>query len=171
MKNALHTDAQANIDNTHAVLIATVPRFHFIHIIALPKNPTNAHFVTEYDKLHNEYATKFPELAIDLRYHVSDNIIGKNMLAYFQRKNINLQVVPPDPQLHRRNQSERAGQTAKAHIISTVATCSKKVPLNSVHLLLQHCELTLNIMRESDLPDFEDPSTSLATTSVPSALQ
>ena len=43
MHNALHTDAQANIDKTHAVLIATIPRFHFIHIIALPKNPTNAH--------------------------------------------------------------------------------------------------------------------------------
>jgi hypothetical protein len=151
MRNALHTDAQAAINKQYCVLIATVPRFHFIHIIAMPANPTNAQFVAEYTKLHQEYALKFPELAIQLRCHVSDNIIGKNMLAYFRRNNIDLQVVPPDNPLHRRNQAERAGETAKAHIISTVATCSPKFPVESVHLLLQHCELTLNIMRESDI--------------------
>ena len=117
----------------------------------MPINPTNAHFVEEYRKLHQEYALAFPDLVIQLRCHVSDNIIGKTMLSYFRRNQIDLQVVPPDNQLHRRNQAERAGETAKAHIISTVATCSPKFPIESVHLLLQHCELTLNLMRESDI--------------------
>jgi hypothetical protein len=117
----------------------------------MPASPTSADYVAEYTKLHDEYNARFPHMVAKLSYHISDNIIGATMVKYFTTKGIQLQVVPPDDRLHRRNNAERAVQTGKAHIISAIATCNKKFPIDAVHLILPQCELTLNLMRESDI--------------------
>ena len=64
MRNALHTDTQAAITKKHCVLIATVPRFHFIHIIAMPANPTNAQIVPDYNKLHQNSPYNFAATSV-----------------------------------------------------------------------------------------------------------
>ena len=74
------------------------------------------------------------------------------MENYFHQNGINLQTVPPDEELHRRNQSERATQTAKAHIISGFATCDPDFPADQAHELSTAAEATLNILRSSGIP-------------------
>ena len=152
MSAALHTDTQGAINKTHCFLIGIIPNKKFIHIVAIPANPSNKDLMVQFELIRDEYAIRFPAEALLPQYHVTDNIIGKQLALYFARKKIHLQVVPPDRELHRRNQSERAGETAKAHLISTVATCSKSFPNKAVHRLAKQAELTLNLLRESDLP-------------------
>ena len=151
-KTALHTDTTGAINDTHVIFCAIFPHIGFIHYIAMTKNPTNAALVEQYIAIREEYAARFPADSLLPMYHVTDDTIGKVQEQYFRRKGIHLQVVPPDAAFHDRNQSERAGQTAKAHAISTFATLHKKFPRSAIHLLIPLIELTLNQLLLSDLP-------------------
>ena len=59
------------------------------------------------------------------------------------------QLVPPD--MHRRNQAERAIRTFKDHFLAILAGVDASFPLYLWDLLLPQAELTLNLLRQSVL--------------------
>ena len=60
-----------------------------------------------------------------------------------------IQLVPPD--VHRRNIAERAIRTFKAHFLSILAGVSDAFPNLLWDCLLPQTELTLNLLRQSNI--------------------
>jgi hypothetical protein len=59
------------------------------------------------------------------------------------------ELVPPDN--HRSNRAERAIQTFKRHFISILSGADNKFPLSLWCALLEQTELTVNILRQSNV--------------------
>ena len=78
-----------------------------------------------------------------------DNEISENTKLNLLMMGINFQLVPP--KCHRRNAAERAIQTYKSHLISTLCTVDPRFPLGLWCRLLPTIDLTLNLLRTSNL--------------------
>ena len=65
----------------------------------------------------------------------------------FEKHNIDFQLVPPHQ--HRRNAAERAIMTFKNHLLAGLATCDPSFTIREWDRILDQCELTLNLLRNS----------------------
>ena len=76
-----------------------------------------------------------------------DNETNKQLENFCRSKGISIQYLPPGN--HRANKAERAIRTWKNHFIATLSTCDPTFPVHAWDELLEHAELTLNIVRAS----------------------
>ena len=77
-----------------------------------------------------------------------DNETSKSLERYCREQRISLQYVAPGN--HRSNKAERAIRTWKNHFIATLATTDPAFPIALAwDELMEHAELTLNLMRAS----------------------
>jgi hypothetical protein len=72
----------------------------------------------------------------------SSGVLERYLLANHQ---LILQKVPPNN--HRANRAERAIQTYKNHMLSTLSTADKEFPLHLWDLILQQVNITVNLLR------------------------
>jgi hypothetical protein len=78
-----------------------------------------------------------------------DNEAPRAFLDVIEENGLEWELVPPHN--HRRNVAERAIQTAKGHIIANVLGCDPTFPLKEWHRILPQIELTLNMLRPSNV--------------------
>lgn len=78
-----------------------------------------------------------------------DNEFSADLEAYFASAGIVFELVPPNS--HRRNPAERALRTWKNHFQSTLAVADPEFPFVQSARIVQHAELTLNLMRPSHI--------------------
>ena len=78
-----------------------------------------------------------------------DNEAPMSLRKYFKKRKMNFQLVPPNN--HRRNYAEKAINTFKNHFIAGLCTLHKHFPLDLWCSLLPHAEITLNMLRTSNL--------------------
>ncbi len=84
--------------------------------------------------------------SVDL--HILDNEVSAEFKhAITIERQSKYQLVPPD--MHRRNQAERAIQSAKDHFLAILAGLDPKFPPFMWDHLLPQAELTLNLLRQS----------------------
>jgi hypothetical protein len=83
---------------------------------------------------------------LGLKYHRLDNKAFKECI---QDNRMTHEVVPPSK--HRRNLAERAIQTFKHHFISILSRVDDKFPLCHWCHLLGPAELTVNLLRQSNV--------------------
>ena len=83
-----------------------------------------------------------------------DNESSARLEQLFRLQNLGVQHVPAN--MHRANRAERGIQTAKSHIIASLAGAAENFPLKHWDQLLPQQELTLNLL----LPWGPDPSKS-----------
>jgi hypothetical protein len=110
------------------------------------KSRSDTHRIAAYNSIMTRLAAR--GLSVDLQ--ILDN---KASAAYKQAITFTwqakLQLVPPD--MHRRNQAERAIRTFKAHFLSILAGVDPSFPPYLWDLLLLQAELTLNLLWQSVL--------------------
>ena len=82
---------------------------------------------------------------------IADNAMTKGFVAAMKKKNIAVQLVPPNN--HRANNAERAVQTFKNHLIACLATCDPDFPIKAAPAILAFVLLTLNLLRHSNISD------------------
>ena len=115
---------------------------NYIHLV-----PMKTRLGREY-KLIFEAALEFFEshLTIISRF-VMDNETSADVETFLDSKNLPFQYVPPNN--HRANQAERAINTAKSHIISSINVTDRSFDLSHWPALFPQIEITLNWMRVS----------------------
>jgi hypothetical protein len=77
---------------------------------------------------------------------LTDNEISKNAEAFFAKVKVTTRRV--EPYNHRANDAERHIQTAKAHIIATIAGRDAECPIENWDKAVAHAELTLGLLRK-----------------------
>jgi hypothetical protein len=85
---------------------------------------------------------------LGLQKQVLDNECSA-MMKCIQGNGMTYELIPPGQ--HRRNQAERAIQTFKSHFISILAGVDNEFPLSLWCHLLEPTELTLNLLRQSQI--------------------
>jgi hypothetical protein len=116
------------------------------YIFAEPmKNRTEGEMIRVYQKIIN----RMKAAGLGIKKHVLDNECSAAMKSCIQGNGISYELVPPGQ--HRRNQAERAIQTFKSHFISILAGGDDKFPLSLWCHLLEPAELTLNLLRQSQI--------------------
>ena len=83
------------------------------------------------------------------KIHLLDNEASKELKKAIVDRKINFQLAPPH--IHRQNSAERAIRTFKNHFVAGLATCDPKFPLQCWDLLLPQAEITLNLLRASNI--------------------
>ena len=78
-----------------------------------------------------------------------DNEVSTTLKRVMKKLQVNYQLVPPHS--HRRNPAERAIQTWKDYYISDLSLTDKKIPLHLACQLRNQCDITLNMLRVSQL--------------------
>ena len=76
-----------------------------------------------------------------------DNEVSNDFCKYLQDNNIQVDLAPPHQ--HRRNKAERAIRTFKNHFIAMLAGVNPLFPLAAWNELLDHAEITINLLRPS----------------------
>ena len=69
------------------------------------------------------------------------------MKHVFELNDIEFKLVPPHQ--HRCNAAEKAILTFKNHLLAGLATCDSSFPITEWDKILDQCELTLNLYRNS----------------------
>ena len=118
------------------------PGRNYIHLEPM-KTRTGKEYRDTFSKALSFYEAK---LTIVSRF-ITDNETSKEVTDFFDSKNLAYQFVPP--QNHRANQAERAIDTVKSHIISTINATDRSFDLKLWPALLPQIEITLNWMRVS----------------------
>ena len=83
------------------------------------------------------------------RLHWLDNEASKALKTFIHKEQTEYQLTPPH--IHRRNAAERAIRTFKNHFISGLCSVDKNFPLHLWCCLLDQVELTLNMLRTSQI--------------------
>ena len=83
------------------------------------------------------------------RLHTLDNEASTILKEFLTAENVEYQLVPPH--IHQCNSAERAIQTFKNHFIAGLASTDPNFPLSNWCRLLPQAELTLNLLRPSQL--------------------
>ena len=100
-----------------------------------------------YLKAHQEAMTFFEARGYAPTFQRMDNEISNDFMHYLQEKNIRIDLVPPHQ--HRRNKAERDIRTFKNHFIAAMAGVDPSFPMHAWNELLEHIEITLNLLRPS----------------------
>jgi hypothetical protein len=114
---------------------------NYIHLEAL-KSRTEEEYIAAFKRAHALYQT----CNISIKMQILDNETSNKLHAYLSTHGT-IQYVPPGN--HRSNKAERMIQTVKDHFISILATTNPEYPLSAWDQLLEHTELTLNLLRAS----------------------
>ncbi len=86
---------------------------------------------------------------LGLKKHILDNKASKAFKAKIKENKMKYELVPP--RNHRQNQAKRAIQNFKANFISILAGVDDQFPLSLWCYLLEPTELTLNLLRQSNV--------------------
>ena len=78
-----------------------------------------------------------------------DNECSSDLKLAIINSNSKYELVPPHQ--HRRNAAEKVIRTMKNHLLSGLATCDPDYPIHEWDRLLDQCELTLNLLRNSQI--------------------
>ena len=115
-------------------------------ILAIPlKDRTQLSLITAYTKLYEKITAK----GFVPRLHICDNECPEAFKKFLKLKYVTLQKVPPYD--HRTNPAEKAINIFKSHFIAGLASLHPDLPLHLWDRLIPHAELTLNLLRKSNL--------------------
>ena len=109
------------------------------------RNRTEGELIKTYQKLID----RLKSYGIRPKHHILDNEASEAFKATIVTNGMDYQLVPPH--IHRRNLAERAIQTWKDHFIAIMSGVDKSFPRNMRDLLIPQAELTLNLLRQSNM--------------------
>ena len=87
--------------------------------------------------------------SLGLKHHRLDNEASATFKECIKANGMTHELVPP--RNHRRNLAERAIQTFKHHFIAILSGVDNKLPLSLWCHLLSPAELTVNLLRQSNV--------------------
>ena len=94
--------------------------------------------------------------------YIIDNEACNELKTALKKKQLTYQLVPPH--VHRQNAAERAIRTYKNHLLTILAGADKEYPVSEWDQFLPHCEMTLNLLRNSRVnPKLSSYASLLAT--------
>ena len=102
---------------------------------------------TEITEKWQELYNKITQNTVTTKYWILDNEASKCLKDALGTEKQNYQLTPPH--IHRINAAERAIRTYKNHFIAGLATCSKEFPIYEWDRLINQCNITLNLLRNS----------------------
>ena len=145
----LHCDATGRFpieadDGSNYVVVAVFK--NYIHAVTMPDRTG-----ISYRKAYKEIFTFFKVHDAHVNMVVLDNETSDLVENYFESVNVQFQYVPPND--HRSNRAERAIQSFKNHMISSLSTVSTHFPMKKWPMLLEQVLLTLNHLRPSSADD------------------
>ena len=111
--------------------------------------PLHNRSAQEIQCIFNSVHAYLVECSLRPRLHTLDNEASTSLKDFLTAKNVEYQLVPP--RIHRRNSAEQAIQTFKNHFIAGLASTDPNFPLSNWCRLLPQAELTLNLLRPSQL--------------------
>ncbi len=109
------------------------------------KNRSEDEMIEVYQKIIN----RMKAAGVGLKPHQLDNKASKAYKQCIRQNGMMHELVPPDN--HRSNLAERAIQTFKHHFISILSSVDDKFPLSLWCTLLEQTELTVNLLRQSNI--------------------
>jgi hypothetical protein len=109
------------------------------------RNRTEGELMKTYQKL----VDRLKSYGIIPKHHILDNEASEDFKATILSNGMDYQLVPPH--IHRRNIAERAIQTWKDHFIAIMSGVDQTFPKNMWDLLIPQAELTLNLLRQSNV--------------------
>jgi hypothetical protein len=109
------------------------------------KNRTEEEMMVAYQRIVN----RMRAAGLGLKKHILDNEASKAFKAKIKENKMEYKPFPPGN--HQRNQAEQAIQTFKVHFISILAGVDDQFPLSLWCYLLEPMELTLNLLRQSNV--------------------
>ena len=120
------------------------PASNYIHLEPM-KNRSSTEYKATFEKGLEFYESKMQIIS----KFIIDNESSREIEKFFESKNLTYQYVPPKN--HRSNQAERAIDTAKSHVISSLQSTDPTFDLKEWPKLLPQIEITLNWLRVSPL--------------------
>jgi hypothetical protein len=109
------------------------------------KNRTEEEMMAAYQRIVN----RMRAAGLGLKKHILNNEASKAFKEKIKENKMEYKLVPPGN--HQQNQAERAIQTFKMHLISILAGVANQFPLSLWCYLLEPTELTLNLLRQSNM--------------------
>jgi hypothetical protein len=109
------------------------------------KNRTEEEMMVVYQRIGN----RMQAAGLGFKKHILDNEASKAFKAKIKENEMEYELIPPGN--HQWNQAKRAIQTFKAHFISILAGVNDRFPLSLWCYLLEPMELTLNLLRQSNV--------------------
>ena len=110
--------------------------------------PMKSKETAEMIQVYNKLLDRLSETGIKPKRQLLDNEAPKDYLNVIEKRNIEWELVPPHNHL---NVAEKGIQTAKGHIIANILGCDPTFPVREWHRLLPQIELTLNMLRPSNV--------------------
>jgi hypothetical protein len=111
--------------------------------------PMKSRETSELIRAYNTIMSRLKAKGIQPKKQMLDNEAPRAYLDTIEEQGLEWELVPPHN--HRRNVAERAIQTAKGHIIANVMGCDPTFPLKEWHRILPQIEMTLNMLRASNV--------------------
>ena len=141
--NDLHCDATGRFpieaeDGSNYVVVSVYK--NYIHAVTMPDRSA-----ISYRTAYQEIFSFFKLHDADINLIILDNETSYLVEQYFKSENVLFQYVPPND--HRANRAERAIQSFKNHMISSLSTVSALFPMKKWPLLIEQVLLTLNHLR------------------------
>lgn len=109
--------------------------------------PMTTRHGAEYARAYTRGIEFFQEHGITPHWERLDNETSNELTKAAKKLNITIQYLPPNN--HRASKAERAIQTWKGHFISVLCMTHPDFPMGAWNHLLEHTELTLNLLRGS----------------------
>jgi hypothetical protein len=109
------------------------------------KSRSALEWATAYDTIHQELTVK----DFKPKLQTLDNEASTALKNFFTVNDITYQLVPPH--CHRRNAAERDIRTFKEHFVDGISSVDPSFPLHLWDRLLPQAEITLNLLRTSQL--------------------
>ena len=141
--NHLHCDATGRFpieaeDGSNYIVVAVFK--NYIYAVTMPDRSA-----TSYRTAYQKIFTYFKIHDADVNLIILDNETSALVEQYFESVNVMFQYVPPND--HRSNRAERAIQSFKNHMISSLSTVSTQFPMKKWPMLMDQVLLTLNHLR------------------------
>jgi hypothetical protein len=111
--------------------------------------PMKSRKMGEMIRAYNSIMTRLKDRGLKPKKQMLNNDAAQQFLETIESHDIEWELVPPHN--HRRNVAERAIQTAKGHIIANMLGCDPTFPLREWHRILPQIEMTLNMLRPSNI--------------------
>ena len=115
-------------------------------ILADPLTSRNEHELIQATRVLHAYLS---DRGLTPQYQMLDNECPGGPKTFLREASVKFQLVPPD--LHHTNAAERAIQTYKDHLISSLSSCDPNLPSHIWDRLIPHATLTLNLIHPSRL--------------------
>jgi hypothetical protein len=149
LSNTIHLDQTGVFPYTsqrsnHYIMVAIHLNANYIFNKPM-KNRMEEEMMAAYPRIVN----RMWAAGLGLKKHILNNKASKAFKAKIKENKMVYKLVPPGN--HRRNQAEQAIQTIKAHFISILAGIDDRFPLSLWCYLLEPTELTLNLLRQSNV--------------------